>query len=108
MQIPTIEQIANGQATIDNIQPIDLEDLLTRESKLSFSEETFQNIEGNSILITGAGGSIGSELSRMILKLNPSKLVLLDLNESNLYHIDQELTNLQKNQVMIYPFLEML
>jgi FlaA1/EpsC-like NDP-sugar epimerase len=76
---------------ISSMKPISLEDLLQREP-VSTNIETVKNfIEGKSVLVTGAGGSIGSELCRQIVKYNPFKLILFDRYENGLYEIDNEL-----------------
>ena len=63
------------------------------------------SIEGFNICITGAGGSIGSELCKEILKLNPNKLVILERNEPSLYKIENELNNFNQNKVEIISYL---
>ena len=77
--------------SIDNIKNVDVVDILGRSSVLPKKELLRQNIQSKNILITGAGGSIGSELSRQIINLEPNKVVLLDNSEYNLYTIKLEL-----------------
>jgi len=77
---------------ISDIKPISLEDLLQREPVRTDIKSVRDFIEGESVLVTGAGGSIGSELCRQIMKYNPSKLILFDRYENSLFKIDMELT----------------
>ena len=79
---------------ISSMKSISLEDLLQREPVRSDIESVRNFIEGKSILVTGAGGSIGSELCRQIVKYNPRNLILLDRYENNLYKIDIELRSI--------------
>ena len=91
LQIPSIEEIAIGKAKIDNLRPISIEDLLGRDKVMPDPNLLGPGIKGQTICVTGAGGSIGSELCRQILKLGPKKIVLLDISEPNLYLIEQEI-----------------
>ena len=89
--IPPLRQLLSGQVTISQIRNIDITDLLGREEVLPYPELLHLNVTGKSVLVTGAGGSIGSELCRQIAQLDPKCLVLLELNEFALYTIDWEL-----------------
>lgn len=82
--------------------------LLGREAITSNQQLLAKNITGKNVMVTGAGGSIGSELCRQVLKQNPKSLILFELNEYNLYQIDQELSGGAKNStgtVKIIPIL---
>ena len=106
--VPSVEDIATGKATVTDIQDIDIADLLGRAPIEPDPDLLKKNVFGKSIMITGAGGSIGSELSRQILRQSPSKVVLLELNEFNLYCIDQELQTLKSTlslETQIVPIL---
>ena len=93
-QIPLIQELISGQEKIDTLRPITIEELLGREPVLPLKELISKGIDKMSICITGAGGSIGSELSKQILKFSPSRLVLIDNSESNLYLIEIELNKI--------------
>lgn len=94
---PSVQDIVNGKATIDEIKEVDIEDLLGRECINPNQDLLTENLYQKNVLITGAGGSIGSELCRQALQQNPQKLVLFELNEYSLYNIEQELLNTQKH-----------
>ena len=89
---------------ISDIKDFNVEDLLDRDIIEPNFELLNKNIQSKAVLVTGAGGSIGSELCRQILKLKPAKLVLLESNEFSLYKIYEELS-LKKMGVKIYPLL---
>ena len=79
------------------MKPINLTDLLGRDSVRPDIQILERSVIGKSILVTGAGGSIGSELCRQILKYNPKRLIIIDSSEASLYSIDMELNNLLIN-----------
>ncbi len=99
--LPSISQIIDGRVTVSDIKDLNIDDLLNREQVEPDIELLNKNINKKSVLVTGAGGSIGSELCRQIIKLNPKKLLLLELNEFALYKIFEELTNYDKNLKII-------
>ena len=88
-QIPSIEELAKGNKTIDNLKPIPIEELLCRPSVTAIKEFLIPPIKDKIILITGAGGSIGSQLCKEVIKLSPKILLMIDNSEENLYLIDQ-------------------
>jgi FlaA1/EpsC-like NDP-sugar epimerase len=104
LSIPSLAQLANGQRIVSDIQPVLIEDLLGREPSKPLSHLLQESVKGKCVLVTGAGGSIGSELCRQILALGARKLLLLDLNEYVLYSIDKELSS-QKSGIEIRPIL---
>ncbi len=97
--LPAIADIATGRVQVSDLRPIDVDDLLGRDPVPPDEQLLMKNIRGKSVLITGAGGSIGSELSRQVLNLAPRKLVLFELSEAALYEIDIKLT--QQRQRLI-------
>ena len=88
---PAVQDIISGKAKIEEIKEIEIEDLLGRECVTPDHSLLSSNIQEKVVLVTGAGGSIGSELCRQIIKLKPTKLILVELNEFSLYSIEQEL-----------------
>jgi len=89
--LPSLSKIAEGKVKIDDLLEIDISDLLGREAVKPNQKLLKVNISSKVVLITGAGGSIGSELCRQIIKLKPLKLVLFEISEPSLYQIEQEL-----------------
>ena len=99
--LPSIDKIIDGKITISDIKDLDVDDLINREEIVPDLELLSKNIKSKVILVTGAGGSIGSELCRQILKQKPTKLILIELNEFFLYQIYEELINYNKNYNII-------
>ena len=89
--VPDISEIVSGQARLEEIRDIDVHDLLGRDPVPPSPDLLSACIRGKSILVTGAGGSIGSELCRQIMELSPRRLVLLEASELALYEIEREL-----------------
>jgi len=102
--LPSIQDIVNGKISILDIKDLIIEDLLSREQVKSNLDLLSKNINSKVVMVTGSGGSIGSELSRQIIKLKPKKLLLIELNEFALYKISEELKNIDKS-VKIIPLL---
>ena len=101
--LPNLDDIENDLATLEQVKFVEVDDILGREVVLPKKELLQKNIKNRNILITGAGGSIGAELSRQIKALSPSLVVLLDNSEFNLYNINYELTI--TNGVKVVPVL---
>ena len=101
--LPTADQLMRGTADASQLQEVDIADLLGRDEIVPDEKLLHQDIEGQTILVTGAGGSIGSEMCREILRDSPKLLVLLELNEFSLYHIERAFRNL--SSVPIVPCL---
>lgn len=95
--VPSVEDIAAGRGSATEVKDLDVADLLGRAPVDPDKDLLTKNITGKSVMVTGAGGSIGSELCRQILTQKPSKLVLFELNEYNLYTIDHELKAIKTN-----------
>lgn len=89
--LPGIYQLANGEVSLNKMKPVAVEDLLGRETIQVNMEEIFQHLKGKTILVTGGGGSIGSELCRQIAGHEPRQLIIFDIYENNAYAIEQEL-----------------
>lgn len=96
--VPGLHDIVTGVARIDDINEVAIEDLLGRDPVAPRSDLLGANITGKSVLVTGAGGSIGSELCRQILRQKPARLVLADISEPALYAIEQELQALRRHE----------
>ncbi len=99
--LPSISEIVDDRITISDIKDLNIEDLLNRDEVRSDLKLLNKNINSKSVVVTGAGGSIGSELCRQIIKLDPKRLILLELNEFALYKIYEELKTLNKNLKII-------
>ena len=102
--LPRIQDIVDGKISVSDIKDFTIEDLLSREQVQPNLELLSQNIKSKVVMVTGAGGSIGSEISRQITKLKPKKLILLELNEFALYKVNEELKNIAQN-LKIIPLL---
>ena len=97
--LPYVHEMMHGKTLLDQAKKINLEDLLGREP-ISFEQETIKNfVEGKVCLVTGGGGSIGSELSRQIASYNPKMLLIVDIYENNAYEIQQELVRKYGNKL---------
>lgn len=90
--VPTLEEIVSGQTRINTLLPVSIKDLLNRDEVLPDESLLAADIRGKVVLVTGAGGSIGSELCRQIALEKPQQLILYELNEFALYRIDLELS----------------
>ena len=98
LQVPSIEDLRNGKAKIEQLRPILIEDLLGRDAVKPNLKLLGGGIKNKVICITGAGGSIGSELCRQISYLEPLKIILLERNEPSLYNIYEEMKKEIKNK----------
>ena len=102
LTVPAIDDLISGKVSISQIRKVDVEDLLGRDAVKLDNTGLDALIAGNPVLVSGAGGSIGSELCRQILKYKPSTLVCFDLSEFALYTLEQELSTLKKNVKFVY------
>ncbi len=102
LTVPRIEDLMSGRLNVSQIRPVEVEDLLGRDS-VDLDNSGLQHlITENSVLVSGAGGSIGSELCRQIIKFSPSHLICLDISESALYQLEQELSNMGLSTKLVY------
>ena len=105
MIVPSVKELIDKKVSINSLRPIAIEDLLGRESMVPDPKLLSPYITGKVICITGAGGSIGSEICRQIVKLEPAKIILLDHSESSLYEINQELNLILKPKTILEAVL---
>ena len=108
LSIPGMADLVEGKSQISELNEVSIDDLLGRDPVDPIPELMNANITGKRVMVTGAGGSIGSELCRQILRCRPAKLVLFELSEYGLYVIDKELNELcrlEKLNVEIVPLL---
>ena len=107
--LPSLVDIAQGKVVISQVRDLDIADLLGRDVVAPDRMLFGRNIENKVVMVTGAGGSIGSELCRQIIHNNPKELLLLEQGEFNLYHLHQEITDyavaLDKPHIIIKPLL---
>ena len=89
--LPGIYQLASGQVNVSQLRQVDIVDLLGRDQVQVNLDEIMEYIERKTVLVTGGGGSIGSELCRQIASHNPKQLIIFDIYENNAYEIEQEL-----------------
>ncbi len=99
--LPGLYQLAEGQVSVSSLRSVDVRDLLGREPISVNLDEIMGYIENQTVLVTGGGGSIGSELCRQIASHSPKELIILDIYENNAYDIEQELQR-------TYPQLHLL
>lgn len=99
--IPSVKEIIEEGHRIDQLRAVKVEDLLGREPIQLEKEKTSAEIRGSVVLVTGAGGSIGSELCRQILHFSPKKIILLERSEFNLFSISNELKNRFRDQNIV-------
>lgn len=108
LTIPGMTDIVEGKMKIDELQDVKIEDLLGRDPVRPIQSLLTANISNKVVMVTGAGGSIGSELCRQILQQGPKALLMYEMSEFSLYEIDKELTQKIKNQdldVLLLPVM---
>ena len=103
--VPGVAELAQGKVKVNDLLEIDLSDLLGRESVKPNKELFERNISNKVVMVTGAGGSIGSELCRQIILLKPRILVIFEVSEPSLYQIDQELKVINEFNIEVFPIL---
>ena len=89
--LPTLSQLANGEVTLQQVKNVSIDDLLGRTQVCTDNSAMADKVRGKTVLVTGGGGSIGSELCRQIAALKPGRLVIFDIYENNAYDIQMEL-----------------
>jgi len=97
--LPALEEIASGRVEVSDLRPIEVEDLLGRDPVAPELELLTGHVKDKVVMITGAGGSIGSELTRQLLELGPKTLILFELSEVALYEIEMEIEELKWRRV---------
>ncbi len=110
LTMPSIDELVNGTARMDEIRDVSVKDILGRTEVAPDHDLMGRRVIGKVVLVTGGGGSIGSELCRQVMRLVPSKLIILDNCEANLYHISEELSGLSEGLVGVDapPFVSLL
>ncbi|WP_404330378.1 polysaccharide biosynthesis protein [Mesobacillus maritimus] len=103
--MPNIEDVMLGNVPVSQFRDVEVEDLLGREPIKLDIEGISEYVSGKTVLVTGAGGSIGSEICRQICLFEPAKLVLVGHGENSIYSIDMELRNLYRDSIQIIPVI---
>tara|TARA_B110000967_G_scaffold134480_1_gene137318 strand:- start:8843 stop:10717 length:1875 start_codon:yes stop_codon:yes gene_type:complete len=103
--LPSLVQLTQGSIKVDDLLVIDIQDLLGRIPNKPILKLLTIKIIDKVVLVSGAGGSIGRELSRQIINLRPKKLILFDVSESSLYQVHQELSSLGLPAIEIFPII---
>lgn len=103
--MPMIEDIVTGKIAVNQFRDVQVEDLLGRDPVELDINTISKKISGKTILVTGAGGSIGSEICRQVCKFKPKKLLLLGHGENSIYAIDMELRNAYQSELEILPII---
>tara|TARA_Y100000589_G_scaffold329977_1_gene378215 strand:- start:728 stop:2653 length:1926 start_codon:yes stop_codon:yes gene_type:complete len=103
--IPSISDLIKGKSLITDFLDLNIDDLLGRFEVEPFNELMRKNIFSKTILVTGAGGSIGSELCKQIIKCDPKKILLLEISEYALYKIHSELEKININKIELIPLI---
>jgi len=103
--LPGVADLAGGKVSINDLRKVSIKDLLGRDAVKANKDLLSKNITNKVVLVTGAGGSIGSELCRQIIFLEPKALILYEMSELALYTIEKELSNIGIHSIDIYPIL---
>jgi len=103
--LPSLSNLAEGKVKIDDLLEINIGDLLGRDKVEANLKLLKIKITDKVVLVTGAGGSIGSELCRQVLLLKPKSLILFERNEVSMYSIEKELLSINSSQIDIYPVI---
>lgn len=108
LTLPSVTDIAFGKFSVEELKPLDIEDLLGRDMVLPNADLMDEHLRSKVILVTGAAGSIGSELCRQIAKSQPSLLICLDQNEEGLYRLIEELNAYEVSPGLKIPIKQVL
>ncbi|MBO2535668.1 polysaccharide biosynthesis protein [Rummeliibacillus suwonensis] len=103
--MPSVEDFCTGKIAVHHIRDVQVEDLLGREPVELDMTSISKELTGKIVLVTGAGGSIGSEICRQICKFQPKKLLLLGHGENSIYNIDMELRQAYQNEIELIPII---
>lgn len=103
--VPGVYQLMNGEVSVSKLRNVEITDLLGRAQVKVNMDEIFESIGGKTLLVTGGGGSIGSELCRQIAAAGPKKLIIFDMYENNAYEIQQELKRKYGNDTKLNNIL---
>jgi FlaA1/EpsC-like NDP-sugar epimerase len=103
--LPGVAELAEGKVSIGDLREVSIKDLLGRDAVEANEELLGKNITNKTVVVTGAGGSIGSELCRQIVFLKPKALILYEMSELALYNIEKEISNIGIHSLDIYPVL---
>jgi len=103
--LPRVADLAGGKITTDDLQKVNIEDLLGRDAVLPNQKLLSKNIVGKVVMVTGAGGSIGSEICKQALSLKPKALILYEISELALYNIEKKFSENGAHHIDIYPVL---
>src|SRR5690625_84655 len=104
-RIPKLEDIMTGRVSVSHLKNVDVEDLLGRDPVDLDIDAIKQDVAGKTVMVTGAGGSIGSELCRQLAYFQPKKIILLGHGEHSIYMIDRELKRLYEDSLEIIPVI---
>ncbi|WP_239734503.1 nucleoside-diphosphate sugar epimerase/dehydratase [Mammaliicoccus sp. G-M28] len=104
-KMPNIENVMSGEIEVNQLKKVEVEDLLGRDPVELDMASISKELTEKTILVTGAGGSIGSEICRQVCKFKPEKIILLGHGENSIYHIHQELNRIYKEQIEVVPII---
>ncbi|MFZ8102700.1 SDR family NAD(P)-dependent oxidoreductase, partial [Staphylococcus arlettae] len=104
-KMPNIENVMSGELEVNQLKKVQVEDLLGRDPVELDMNSISKELTHKTILVTGAGGSIGSEICRQVCKFEPERIVLLGHGENSIYNIHQELSGLYKDEIEIIPII---
>ncbi|WP_130860466.1 polysaccharide biosynthesis protein [Gracilibacillus phocaeensis] len=103
--VPKIEDIVSGKISVSNLKNVDVEDVLGRDPVELDINSISEYVTGNAVMVTGAGGSIGSEICRQLMRFTPSKILLVGHGEFSIYSIDMELRKIVDSETEIIPII---